>query len=236
MTTLSEPTVVFGASDSKAAVSLGLLRRRPGSHQLLAAPLSRALDRLVDRGWKLSVGAMYGRDTVAVAYETGFSSDRDAVVIFEAPSMDEAIAGTVELGEAGWDRAWATEWMIGPREFSPVRGHGEHRAPRDWGFIALWEWNDAWQESSAEQRREYDAECDVAFTSDLASGIDIAGRHRLDWSTSWHHLGVWEADDPIIVDFAMRQHERVADFKLTTSRHYLGRRVPLLDLLGVSHG
>jgi hypothetical protein len=43
-------------------------------------------------------------------------------------------------------------------------------------FLALWEWNDAWSTATKDDRRAYDAECDVAFAGDLALGINIAGR------------------------------------------------------------
>jgi hypothetical protein len=34
----------------------------------------------------------------------------------------------------------------------------------------------------------------------------------------------------------MREHERVADFKFTTSRHYLGLRRPLAELIAGGSG
>lgn len=117
-----------------------------------------------------------------------------------------------------------------PREFASVRGAAVPDA-RDWGFLALWEWNDAWCAASQERRTEYDAECDVAFQGDLALGIDIAGRHRLDWAHRWHHLGIWHAPSLEAINRAMAGHERAADFRFTTSRHYVGRIVPLVDLL-----
>ncbi len=106
-------------------------------------------------------------------------------------------------------------------------------AGREWGFLALWEWNDAWAAATAAQRREYDAECDVAFAGDVALDIAIAGRHRLDWASSWHHLGIWEAPSIAAIDAAMRGHEHAADFKFTTSRHFIGRRRPLADLIAM---
>jgi hypothetical protein len=39
---------------------------------------------------------------------------------------------------------------------------------RDWGFLAFWEWKNAWAAATGLVRREYDAECDVAFKGDLA--------------------------------------------------------------------
>ncbi len=165
------------------------------------------------------------------AYDTGFAHDAAFGGMFEAPSIAAAMAGTIALEQAGWGRLFATEWLLGPREFAAVHG-AQTTADRPWGFLALWEWNDAWSAATPAERREYDAECDVAFASDLASGIDIAGRHRLDWSSRWHHLGAWEAESADSIDRAMREHERAADFKFTTSRHYIGRRSPLLALIG----
>jgi len=34
-----------------------------------------------------------------------------------------------------------------------------------------------------------------------------------------------------VIDAAMRGHEAAADFKFTTSRHVVGRRRPLADLI-----
>jgi len=73
-------------------------------------------------------------------FETGFAHDADLVGAFEAPSLSAALAGTVRLERAGWARRFATEWLLGPREFSTVHGRGE-RTDHSWGFLALWEWN-----------------------------------------------------------------------------------------------
>ncbi|XBS68236.1 hypothetical protein ABK905_15720 [Acerihabitans sp. KWT182] len=97
--------------------------------------------------------------------------------------------------------------------------------------MALWEWNDAWCEATAARRRDYDAECDIAFRGDLALNINIAGRHRLDWAHGWHHLGIWETDRPETVDKAISGHEDAADFMFTTSRHVVGKIRPLAELL-----
>ena len=122
-------------------------------------------------------------------FDTGFAHDADMVGAFEAPSLSAALAGTVRLEQAGWARRFATEWLLGPREFSTVQGRGE-RADHSWGFLALWEWNDAWSAATKAERRAYDEECDAAFKGDVALGINIAGRHRLDWATCWHHAGL----------------------------------------------
>ena len=142
----------------------------------------------------MSVRAMFEPNAPAEPYvfDTGFAHDADMVGAFEAPSLSAALAGTVRLEQAGWARRFATEWLLGPREFSTVQGRGE-RTDHSWGFLALWEWNDAWSAATKAERRAYDEECDVAFKGDVALGINIAGRHRLDWASRWHHAGLWEA-------------------------------------------
>ena len=112
----------------------------------------------------------------------------------------------------------------------PCKGAASGR-DHSWGFLALWEWNDAWSAATKAERRAYDEECDVAFKGDVALGINIAGRHRLDWASRWHHAGLWEAPSLGSVDLAMQGHEAAADFKFTTSRHYVGRLRPLADFI-----
>jgi len=192
------------------------------------------LSQLHAEDWKLSVGSMFGRSEPPSAYATGFAHDVDVVGVFEAPTLAAALAGTSRLGRAGWDMLFATEWLLGPREFDPVPSATNHDA-QPWGFLALWEWNDAWQAATPTQRREYDSECDVAFAADVAAGIAIAGRHRLDVASTWHHLGIWESPSFTAIDVAMREHARVADFKFTTSRHYVGRRQDIAQLLEDLH-
>lgn len=232
--TVTVATDVFSlVTDGRALV---LLLARPAivaTPELLRECWNAVID-LADAGWTTSVSAMFGDPTTIEAYETGLSSDAQFVLALEAPSLELAHAGAAELGRRGFDRAFECRWLVGPREFSPVpspRGRDRH-AP--WAFFALWEWNDAWQAATLAQRLEYDAECDVAFSADVGSGISIAGRHRLDGGGSWHHLGIWESPTFEHVTRAMADHERVADFKFTTSRHLLGRRRPLAEILGVT--
>jgi hypothetical protein len=239
---LTGETDVFAAAgiDGRCAV-LFLASYLPQVPRIFTTEHARRLDReiaaLADEGWLLSVSRMVDESAADVpsAFDTGFAHDVDVAGVFEAPSLSAALAGTVRLERAGWSRRFATRWLIGPREFAAVKGGGT-AIERPWGFIALWEWNDAWAAASAEERREYDMECDIAFKGDLALNVNIAGRHRFDWSSSWHHLGVWEAGTPEAVDEAMRGHERVADFKFTTSRHYLGLRRPLAELIAGPNG
>jgi hypothetical protein len=237
---LSGATDVFALSERGGCAVMFTCRRRTGlrpSTVTVAVEGVRAeLDALAEQGWSTSVGAMFGRPDQASAYDTAFSSDVDFAGAFEAPGPAAALEGTVRLGAAGWDTLARTEWIVGPREFDPVPAPASSDPDAlPWGFLALWTWNAAWQAASPEQRREYDAECDVAFSADVAAGVGIAGRHRLDWASRWHHLGIWESPSFDVVSAAMLEHERVADFKFTTSRHYLGRRTPLLDLIGASN-
>jgi hypothetical protein len=237
MTLLTEATDVFAAAERNGHCIVAFIAKRqpqangPSAREqsLRLTDLLRALQA---EGWLMSVRAMFEPNGAAEAsaFDCGFAHDVDMMGAFEAPSLAAALAGTVRLERAGWARLFATEWLLGPREFSPVRGRGE-RTDHSWGFLALWEWNDAWSAATKAERRAYDEECDVAFSGDLALGINIAGRHRLDWASRWHHAGLWEAPSLASIDFAMRGHEAAADFKFTTSRHYVGRLRPLQDFI-----
>jgi hypothetical protein len=237
---LSGATEVFSLSGTGRSAVFFAARRRsgvPSGRAGRAADRVRAaLERMAAEGWALSVGGMFGRPDPATAYDTGFAHDVDFVGAFEAPSRSSALDGTARLAASGWDELLRTEWCLGPREFDPVPNPlADAGQSPPWGFFALWQWNSAWQAASPQARAEYDAECDEAFAADVAAGVSIAGRHRLDCASRWHHLGIWECPDLRTVHAAMVDHERVADFKFTTSRHYVGRRRPLLDLLEHSH-
>ncbi len=236
MTLLTEATDVFSASDASGRCVVVFLAKRQPVPQAAFGPRERGaiaavLAELQAEDWRLSVRAMFDpAGAEPAAFDTGFAHGVDIAGAFEAPTLSAALAGTVRLAQAGWSRRFSTEWLLGPREFATVGGLGE-AARHDWGFLALWEWNDAWAAASAPARRDYDAECDVAFAGDVALEIGIAGRHRLDWASSWHHVGIWEAPSLGAVDRAMRGHEDAADFKFTTSRHFVGRRRRLADLI-----
>ena len=246
MTELTGTTDVFSTADVTGRCAVAFLARRQhvpdrGDGAATRRAVLATLDRLVCSDWRLSVRRMLasdgtptlGADAEAAAYATGFAHDVDMVGLFEAPSITAAVDGTIALEAAGWARLFSTQWLLGPREFAAV--HGAPGVCRDWGFLALWAWNDAWAAASPAERRAYDLECDEAFAADLALGIDIAGRHRLDWASPWHHVGVWELTSPADLDTAMLGHEQASDFKFTTSRHFLGRRRPLRELLDVEH-
>jgi hypothetical protein len=233
---VSAPTEVFSADSDGRAIAFYTARRRPtgpnaASPRGLAWDVIRTLEEFAQRGWDLSVAQMFGDATAPTVYISGALHDADIVGAFEAPSLAEAARGITALEAAGWTELFSTNWLLGPREFQPVPSTLGRDPSHEWCFFALWEWNDAWQQATAAQRREYDLECDEAFSFDLNSGVSIAGRHRLDWASSWHHLGIWEIASPEVADRAMQMHERVADFKFTTSRHYLGRRQPFIDYL-----
>jgi len=232
MKPLTGETDVFShTAGSRCGVAF-LARRHAAADRTGAARAVRAeLAALSARGWHLSVTEMAGGQDEPTAYDTAFAHDVDVVGVFDAPDLSAALSGSVALEAAGWAKLFSTEWLIGPREFAPATTLDENSSDHHWGFFALWEWNDAWQAASADERRAYDADCDVAFAADLRAGVTIAGRHRLDWASNWHHLGVWEVSDPAQLDDAMLDHERVADFKFTTSRHYVGRKRPIAELL-----
>ncbi|WP_406153685.1 hypothetical protein OG217_11135 [Streptomyces sp. NBC_01023] len=242
MTLMSEETEVFGAAPGQRCAVLFLARWRtpgPGDAGRSARAVTEQLAVLRAQGWLLSVdGILAGHghrapDTPFVdtptMYETGFSHDVDFVGMFEAPTASDALNGTLALERAGWARLLRTEWLIGPKEFLPVVGPASRPEEDDWGFFALWKWNSAWQAATAQERRAYDLECDTAFSSDVRDGAAIAGRYRLDSASQWDHVGVWRVPSVAMVQTAMREHTRVADFRFTTSRHYIGRRTALGD-------
>jgi hypothetical protein len=236
MTLLTEATDVFAAAEQSGHCLVAFIaKRQPLASGVFgreeAHRLKDILQTLQAEGWLMSVRAMFDRPDGSVeAFDTGFAHDADMVGAFEAPSLSAGLAGTIRLERAGWARRFVTEWLLGPREFSTVQGRGE-RIDHTWGFLALWEWNDAWAAATKAERRAYDEECDIAFNGDLGLGINIAGRHRLDWASRWHHAGLWEAPSLDAVDLAMQGHEAAADFKFTTSRHYVGRLRPLQDFI-----
>ncbi|WMT90420.1 hypothetical protein [Pelagibacterium sp. H642] len=239
MTSLTGDTDVFTAdvSSAKSRASVMFMSTRhddlPGTY----GPAERdtilsELDRLAEEGWTLTLRKVFDSEApnAPCALATGFAHGHDVAGVFEAPDPEAALRGTIRLEKAGWARIFRTEWLIGIKEFAPVMGKGS-LTDHDWAFLALWEWNDQWCEASEAARTEYDLECDIAFKGDLALGVNIAGRHRMDWSHGWHHLGAWEIDGPDTADAAIRSHEAVADFKFTTSRHIVGRIAPIETLI-----
>lgn len=243
MTSLTGDTDVFSTADTGASPKASLMfvayrqDQLPDVYtELHRQAIAAVLDELATEGWTLALRKVFDPDApnTPMGIDTGFAHEHDMAGVFEAPSLEAALAGTVRLEKAGWARAFRTEWMMGVKEFAPVLGRGA-RTNQEWVFLALWEWNDQWSEASPQERTEYDLECDIAFKGDLDHGVNIAGRHRMDWSHHWHHLGAWEIGDPDIADSAIRGHETVADFKFTTSRHIVGRLTPLIELIAPRH-
>ena len=235
MDLLSDETEVFDAGDD-GRCGVVFLARRVVCDAAATRRVLETLESLRSEGWAVSLDQILASRAGQVppsnpfVFETGFTHDRDIAGIFEAPSLEAAHAGVARLEQAGWIQVLRTEWLIGPREFLPVISRNSRNSD-DWAFFALWTWKDAWHSASDEQRRAYDLECDTAFDSDLRLGAAISGRHRLDVASRWDHIGVWRVPGPDMVDEAMRAHAAVADFKYTTSRHYLGRRISLATAL-----
>lgn len=230
---MTESETPFELSAAKAVGVAFIATRVRYSHQL-GTSVRAVLELLEAEGWQLSVQEMLsGHAGSAQGYDISASSKMDLAGLFDAPSVGDALSGIDRLERAGWGELLATRWLIGPREFSPV---GSAHPDASWGFVALWQWNDAWCEATLDERLAYDAECDVAFRADLEAGIAISGRHRVDLTSPWHQLAVWDAPSFQAVAEAMAEHERVADFKFTTSRHFVGQRRPLAELLGVRDG
>ncbi|MEC7761403.1 MAG: hypothetical protein VX874_05745 [Pseudomonadota bacterium] len=242
MSALTGDTDVFTAErggDARACIVFTGTRQDvlPGIYtETHRQAILEVLKELENEGWLLNQRCVFDpyADATPMALDTGFTHDHDIAGVFEAPSLDAAVAGTVRLEQAGWSRAFRTEWMIGLREFAPVFGKGAHE-DHGWAFMALWEWNDQWCEATREERDEYDLECDIAFKGDLDHEVNISGRMRLDIAHGWHHLGYWEIAGPDVADSAIRGHETVADFKFTTSRHIVGRVLPLSSLIAPKH-
>jgi hypothetical protein len=186
------------------------------------AGFSKLIDTLHLEGWSTSIGEMLGDKEIPSLYETGFAHDSDFVATFEAPSLEFAHKGVERFRNAGWEEIFTTNWLIGERDFQPILSTTGRHGESQWGFFALWSWNDEWQIATEVERSKYDEECDVAFRADLAMGLSIAGRHRLGVGTPWDHLGVWEVPAFELISQGMQEHERVADFKFTTSRHLIG--------------
>ena len=243
MSSLTGDTDVFSSASDTASprASVMFLAYRqdelpgvytPEHHKAILAVLSE----LAEEGWTLALRRVFDPSAAntPMGLDTGFTHEHDLAGVFEAPSIEAAIRGTVRLEQAGWARAFRTEWLMGVKEFAPVMGD-DAITDHGWVFLALWEWNDQWCEATPAERTEYDFECDVAFKGDLAHKVNIFGRHRMDWSHQWHHLGAWEIGHPDVADSAIRGHEDVADFKFTTSRHIVGRLTQLADLIAPRH-
>lgn len=190
------------------------------------------LCELASEGWHLSPHLAAGREddpwTPRVYWSSAFRNI-DLFGIFEAPSLAGAFEGVSRLRLRGWDVLFeTTEWLIGPRDLPPDLGEGPHNGGL--GFLALWDWNDAWHKAAPEERARYDAECDVAFTYDVTLGIDLFGRFACGALGGWDHAALWEVPNLDVLTTAMGAHETQADFMFTTSSHFIGRPIPLSQL------
>ena len=187
-----------------------------------------ALEDLARAGWMLDPQHMAGRvgtGTPTVYWSEPFQATA-AFGLFEAPGLDEAHRGVTRLADAGWGRMFgATQWIVGPRDLPPSLGEGPF--DRGLGFLALWDWNDAWHHADPEERAAYDLDCDVAFAYDVELGIDIFGRFDTGAASDWDHAALWEVPDLSTLTEAMHGHEIQDDFMFTTSHHLIGRPIAL---------
>ena len=194
----------------------------------VARQLREALSGLADAGWVLDPQQIAGR--VESGKPTIYWSEPFQPVaafgLFEAPDLEEAHRGITALMEAGWGRTFErTQWIVGPRDLPPSLGEGPFG--QGLGFLALWDWNDAWHEASPEERAVYDRDCDVAFAYDVELGIDIFGRFDVSGTSDWDHAALWDVPDLPTLTEAMHGHEIQDDFMFTTSHHLIGRPIAL---------
>ena len=193
-----------------------------------ARHLSRTLEGLGDAGWLLDPQHIAGRrqaNTPTIYWSEPFH-EAAAFGLFEAPSLDEAHCGITELMEAGWGQMFErTQWIVGPRDIPPSLGDGPF--DQGLGFLALWDWNDAWHRASTDERAAYDRDCDVAFEYDVELGCDIFGRFDVGATSDWDHAALWEMPNLLTLTRAMHGHEIQDDFMFTTSYHLIGRPIAL---------
>jgi hypothetical protein len=129
MTLLTEATDVFATAETSGRCLVAFAaKRQPLASGVFGDGQARRLKTLFQtlqaERWLMSVRAMFEPNAPAepFVFETGFAHDADMVGAFEAPSLSAALAGTVRLEQAGWARRFATEWLLGPREFSTGAG------------------------------------------------------------------------------------------------------------------
>jgi hypothetical protein len=194
----------------------------------VAPDLGRALEGLAGDGWLLDPQHIAGRvevGTPTIYWSEPFQNVA-AFGLFEAPSLDEAHHGISQLMTAGWGQTFGrTQWIVGPRDLPPSLGKGPFK--QGLGFLALWDWNDAWHAATPSERAVYDRDCDVAFAYDVELGIDIFGRFDTAATSDWDHAALWEVPDMRTMTEAMHGHEIQDDFMFTTSHHLIGRPIAL---------
>ena len=194
--------------------------------------LSRAFGRLADEGWLLDPQHIAGRRksrTPTIYWSEPFQ-ETAAFGLFEAPGPRAAHQQISRLVKAGWGRMFGrTKWIVGARDLPPALGDGPF--DQGLGFLALWDWNDAWHAATPEERAVYDRDCDAAFEYDVELGIDIFGRFDASAASDWDHAALWEVPDLPTLAEAMHGHEIQDDFMFTTSYHLIGRPIAF-DQLG----
>ncbi len=194
----------------------------------VAPGLSGTLRSLADAGWVLDPQQIAGRretGTPTVYWSEPFQ-EVAAFGLFEAPSLDGAHRGITQLMETGWGQTFErTQWIVGARDLPPSLGEGPF--DQGIGFLALWDWNDAWHAASPDEVAAYDLDCDVAFAYDVALGCDIFGRFEVSGTSDWDHAALWEVPDLLTLTEAMHGHEIQDDFMFTTSYHLIGRPIAL---------
>ena len=190
--------------------------------------LLQTLQDLGDTGWLLDPQHIAGRREpgAPTIYWSEPFQEVAAFGLFEAPSLTEAHLGVTRLMETGWGKMFPrTRWIVGPRDLPPSLGDGPF--DQGLGFLALWDWNDAWHSASPDERSAYDRDCDVAFEYDVELGCDIFGRFDVNAASDWDHAALWEVPDLLTLTEAMHGHEVQDDFMFTTSYHLIGRPVNL---------
>lgn len=190
--------------------------------------LTRALQDLGDAGWRLHPQHIAGRRETGAPtiYWSEPFHPSAAFGLFEAPSLEVAHRGITALMEGGWGQTFGrTQWIVGPRDLPPSLGDGPF--DHGLGFLALWDWNDAWHMATTEERAVYDLDCDVAFEYDVELGCDIFGRFDMAATSDWDHALLWEVPDLATLTKAMHGHEIQDDFMFTTSHHLIGRPIAL---------
>ncbi len=189
------------------------------------AQLSPFITVLGTNGWLLSADEMTTGRRAPVVYDASRYHGATWFGVFEAPAWSSLEQGLAETTRLGWDDLFRTVWLIGPRDLAPTPP--TLATENNFGFLALWNWNDAWHAATPEDRRAYDADCDRAFARDTAFGALQAGRFATGLLSAWDQLALWEVADEATLTSCMAGHEAVGDFQFTTSRHLLGRRVVL---------
>ncbi len=206
VTLLTEATDVFAASEKSGRCLVAFAAKRQalasgvfGDDQ--ARRLKELLQTLQVEGWLMSVRAMFEPDAPGEPYvfDTGFAHDVDMVGAFEAPSLSSALAGTIRLEQAVSSRQAGRAGL--PRNGWSARGSsrpcGGTRGGAD-GIIPGAFSRCGNGMTPGPPRRERSAapmtrNATLRSRAIVALGINIAGRHRLDWASRWHHAGLWEA-------------------------------------------